>query len=572
MSVSKVIQVLFISIFYLILSACVFVWGLSYNSWELKEQLKWVSPLVLEINFFLILVGLIINLGAFRNVLGAVSRRSLVMLLTIAVGATLIAAFVAPKTHRIFYDEDIYLNIAQNIANLKKAGMCNEGGNLYGEYFCDRLEYNKEPSGWPYLASVLFRIVGTSHRACFLMNNIFWGLSVLVVFFTGFLLFRDERAGLFGSLLFGLIPEGLIWSNTTAVEPSATLLAGIALLSVVFFVKNPEGKALFLAVVLVPFACQFRPESALIVLPAAFILVSMKPKELLNQRFYAFTLVLLILLTPHLLHLYAVKGEGWGAAGGRKFALIYLNENFWVNSLFYIKNNQFPLLVTILFFVGIGLPRFSATRQSFLWKEKGFLLSWFVTFWGIFLIFYAGSYKYGADVRFSLVSYIPMAILAGFGAAELCKRIKKWSNCAWASHSLAALVLLSATSFFPYIRAETQEAWAARADHRFAQIMAKALPPDSLILTHNPNMFLLWGKNASQASIATENGGHMGELFARYKGGVYFHFNFWCNVNDPLQNLFCRKIFMRFKTTEMMAFTEGDYRYAIYKLDPKGTP
>ena len=174
---------------------------------------------------------------------------------------------------------------------------------------------------------------------------------------------------------------------------------------------------------LVSFACQFRPESALIAVPAGLILVFMIPKELLTVRFYAFILLGITLLSPHLIHLYAVKGEGWGAPGGGKFALKYFDENFRVNALFYLKNSRFPLFVTVLFFVGLGLPilrvatqgkKMKTTVESFLWREKGVLLSWFLMFWGIFLVFYAGSYNYGADVRFSLLSYIPMAVLAGF--------------------------------------------------------------------------------------------------------------------------------------------------------------
>ncbi len=48
---------------------------------------------------------------------------------------------------------------------------------------------------------------------------------------------------------------------------------------------------------------------------------------------------------------------------------------------------------------------------------------WFVLFWGIFLFFYAGSYRYGADVRFALLSFMPLAVLAGIGGEAL--RIEK---------------------------------------------------------------------------------------------------------------------------------------------------
>ncbi len=530
-------KIILIGLLYLVLSAAGAAWGFYYDNWQLKEQLKWVSPLILEINFFLILTGIILNFRLFKDVFRHVTKRAWVLLLLIALGGTLIAMFVAPRVHRIFYDEDIYLNVGQNMANLKIAGMCNEGGDLYGEYFCNRLEYNKDPNGWPYLVSLIFRIAGVSHVAAFIMNNIIWGLSILVVFCSGFLLFKDEAAGLFGALLFSLIPEGLRWSNTTAAEPSAALFAGLALLSVIYFARNPGKKTLFLAAVLLPFAFQFRAESILILLPAGLTVVLLSPRELGKKRSYLFLLLLMTLALPHLIQVYAVKGEGWGAPGGVKFALTYLKQNFPVNAMFYLKNHRFPLLVALLFFLGLGMPKLVIkekagsikTRfESFLWREKGIVVIWFLAFWGIFLFFYAGSYNFGADVRFSLMSYIPIGVLAGFGVGSLSRWVKERFKQKWITPALTVLLVLCSISFFPYIRAETQEAWGARADHRYAEIMAQSLPPNSLILTHNPNMFLLLGKNAAQASIAAGDSERMNHFFDRYKGGVYFHYNFWC--------------------------------------------
>jgi len=578
MSNIKVQKIILIGLLYLVVSAVGVAWGLYYDNWQLKEQLKWVAPLILEINFFLILIGIILSFRLFKDVFRRVARRTWIFLLLIALGGTLIAMFVAPRVHRIFYDEDIYLNVGQNMANLKVAGMCNEGGDHYGEYFCNQLEYNKDPNGWPYLLSLIFRIAGVSHVGAFIMNNIIWGLSILVVFFSGFLLFKDQVTGLFGALLFSLIPEGLRWSNTTAVEPSAALFAGLALLSVIFFARNPGKKTLFLAAALLSFAFQFRSESILILLPAGLTVVFLAPRELAKERSYLFLLFLLALGLPHLIQIYAVRGEGWGAPGGVKFALTYLKQNFPVNAIFYLKNHRFPLLFTLVFFLGLWMPNLVIkekagsikTRfESFLWREKGIVLVWFLVFWGIFLFFYAGSYNFGADVRFSLMSYIPFGILAGFGVGGLNRWLKEKFKQQWITPALTALLLLCSISFFPYIRAETQEAWGARADHQYAEIMAQSLPPNSLVLTHNPNMFLLLGKDAAQASIAAGDSGRMNYFFNRYKGGVYFHYNFWCNVNDPLQQSFCKNILKRFRAEKTLSFEEQDYKYVLYRLKRK---
>jgi hypothetical protein len=571
-------KIIFIGVLYLIFASAAILWGTSYDSGQLREHLKWASPLAMEINFFLILAGIVVNLSNFKTALRSITRKTLILALITALAAILITMFIAPRIHRIFYDEDIYLNVGQNIADLKKAGMCNEGRHRYGEYSCNRMEYNKDPNAWPYLASLVFRIIGPSHLAGFLLNNLIWGLSVLTVFFIGFFLFKDEKAGLFGALMFALIPEGLRWSNTAAVEPSSALFTGLAVLAVIFFARYPGNRSLFLASVMIPLSFQFRAESGMVLLPAGLVLLLITPKELAKERTYALLLLCLILALPHFIQLYAVKGEGWGAPDGVKFATKYFKENFRVNGLFYLKNKRFPVLFTLFFFIGLGMPLLTARKNgeslktkivSFFGKEKLVLLSWFLAFWGIFLVFYAGSYNYGADVRFSLLSYIPLSVLAGFGAAALSKWAAERFSLEWTAPVLSLLIGMWAVSFFPYVSAETQEAWAARADHHYAQIMAETLPPDSLVLTHNPNMFLLWGQSAAQASIATYDIGYLRNLYSQYEGGIYFHYNFWCNVSNPTQQSFCNNILNRFKTTEILAFQEQNYRYRLYKIELK---
>jgi len=568
----NVVNVLGIAALYGIVLAGIAAWGAACDNWHLRTQLKWVAPLVLEINFFLILIGVVINSGGFKTEIQAISQKTRILALVLALTGVFFAIFVAPRTHRIFYDEDIYLNIGQNIAQLKRAGMCNEGEFVYGEYRCHRLEYNKEPNGWPFLISIFFRLGGTSHNAAFLLNNLFWGASVMTVFLMGWLLFRNETAALFGALMFTFIPEGLRWANTVSVEPASALFAGLALLAMLFYIRHTGTKPLFLACTVLAFALQFRPESGLIFLPAAIALISMAKNELRQPKTYLFILLLLILIAPHLIHLHAVKAESWGAPDGAKFAWKHFQNNFSVNSLFYLKNSRFAAIVTLLFFTGLGMPLLTnragvpaPAKIRFYWKAKAILLAWFLSFWGIFLPFYAGSYNFGADVRFSLLSYMPLAITAGFGAAAAIHLGRLKLNWDWLSYGMLLLILLQSLSFFPYIRAVSQEAWAARYDHYYAQRMVSELPPDSLVLTHNPNMFLIWGQNAAQASLATDKE-QIKHFSRKFKGGLFFHYNFWCNVQDPLQQSFCQNILDSYRTRIVVSFHEKNYKYALYQI------
>jgi len=579
------------------LGGCIilYAWTSRNNPYALREHLKLMAPLALELCCLLIivaggvtLIGLIRS-GHIHSLWSDVTRTAWLWLGAIILMGTMIVVFVVPREHRIFYDEDIYQNIAQNIAYTKgagsfegepwgqafanfwkrfigSAGMCNEGRQEYGEYQCIRLEYNKQPNAWPHLLSVVFRLSGVSELSGFLTNNAVYALTILTVFLLGYLLFEDMAAGLFAALIFALTPEAMIWSNTVAVEPSAALFAGLTVLCLLLFLKTRLRAALFLSAAVAAYAIQFRPESAMILIVAGLLLLCRGRNELQQSRFYLAAAIFFIILIPHIVHLYAVKDLGWGGSGP-KFSFDHFMSNVSVNTLFYVRNTRFPALVTVFFLLGMVLNGGGGLAQML--KAKAALLVWFLLFWGIFIFFYAGSYNYGADVRFSLLSYITLALLAGQGASGLTNLLRRRFSHASSAYMVAAVLIMSFLSFLPMLRAITQEAWAARADHRFAREMADALPLESVVLTHNPNMFLLWGKNAAQASLATEQKSYFSRFFGRYKGGIFFHYNFWCNVNDPLQNSFCTNILNWYECTPMKSYQERDYRFVLYRVARK---
>jgi len=585
MKKKNIIKIVGISFLYALGVATALIWIGHYNSGQLKNQLTWVIPRVLEINFCLIILAIILNLRLVKKAFSPVSKRAWILLLTIMILGTAVTAFEAPRIHRIFYDEDIYLNIGQNIACEKRAGMCNNGETLYGVYSCHQLQYAKEPYAWPYLVSVLYQVAGISHMGVHILNNVLWALSIAVVFVLAFLFFRDEKAGLYAALLLAILPEGIRWSNTTAAETSAALFGGLALLSLVWFIRNADTRTLFLAVTTLAFAFQFRPESVLIMVPAGLALLVMMPKECMRQRFYVFLLVLLVLSLPHIVHLYCVRSENWGAPlNSSKLALAYFYKNIAVNGPFYYINQRFPLIVTLLAIVGMVMPLSRAQGSSssmpgslsrgvvwgsFAGREKMIIVSWFLAFWGIFLFFYAGSYNYGADVRFSLLSHMPLALMGGYGAAQLCRWIHGMCKTKHAEVALSIVIVISFLSFMPYIRAATQEAWSSRFDHRFAKKIADSIPDHSMIFTHNPNMFLLWGKNAAQASIAMSGDSNLRNFFRRYTGGVYFHYNYWCTVNSYAQPALCNNILKKFHTEKIMWESERGKQFALYRLHMK---
>jgi hypothetical protein len=237
-----------------------------------------------------------------------------------------------------------------------------------------------------------------------------------------------------------------------------------------------------------------------------------------------------------------------------------------VNGWIYLWAARFPPWLSVG--AAIGLAAGAA-----LWRARAAAAVYFAIFWGVFLVFYAGSYNYGADVRYSLMTYPPLMLLAGLGLSRLVALpVVDWRDRRGRRRPalLAAVAVVALAWAFtwqiPYVRATTEEAWGARSDVEFAREVAASLPPTALILTQDPNMFLLWGRSAAQLAMAAGDPAFLPHATQRHGGEVYVHWGFWCNVSDPRQQQLCRDALARAPSALVRERTVRDYRYAFYKF------
>ena len=542
-----------------------------FSKAELENILKKWVPGNLKLNFFLIMAGIIICHQDILTTFKKFKNKKGVYLLLLFIFAFSVTFFVTPRTHRIFYDEDIYANTGQNIALTNQTGYCSYGTFEYDEYYPHWITYNKEPSGWPYLISLVFKIFGTNEFYAFVLNNFIFSASVLLVFFITQNLTGNDVAAFLSGLAYAVIPHNLTWSNTTAAEPSTAFFSGLTVLLLIIFFKTGKNRHLLLLALIIPFACQMRPESILLVPLSFTAFIIFSPKTLADRRLWTFAVFIAALIIPNLLHIYAVSGHSWGAEGA-KFSIKFFETNIGVNGIYYLDNQAFPVLLTAFAVVGLLW-----SRPLIKWRLM--IFCWFLLFWGIFLFFYAGSYQYGADVRFSLLSFMPLTVLAGMGACLIIDKLeaampgngtKATINQHLATGLIALIMLFSFVQFLPLIRQVGQEAWGSRYDHQFAKEFIEKIPRRSIVLTHNPTMFLLWGQNAIQTYAGTNHPEIVQKLMEKYFGHVYFHHNYWCNTKTERNQRLCRSIKERYLLEEIAVASEQDYVYSLYKMSFKG--
>jgi len=381
---------------------------------EIPDLLVQWTPWNLRVNLILLLAGVLWCGRDLARGLKPLCGRKGALLAALLAAAFLLVFLAAPRTGRIFYDEQIYTNIGQNIAVADRAGFSNYATFENGEYAPRWIEYAKQPHGWPFLISLAFQVFGVAETPAYVLNNLLYCGSVLLVFFTAWRLTGRFFAGFSAALVLALIPHNILWSNTRTVEPSTAFVTCLAVFLTLLYTQTQRPRHLFLRAATRPLACQMRTESVLVGVWVLAALLAASPRALRRREFWAAGLSPAFFLIPHLLHLHAFRDHPWGAQGPR-FSAAYLPDNLSMNGLYFLSNRDFPVLFTLLFLAGLFARRCPA-------RWRALILFWFLLFWGIFLFYYAGGYRYGADVRYALVAFPPFAVLAGLGADAIRER------------------------------------------------------------------------------------------------------------------------------------------------------
>jgi 4-amino-4-deoxy-L-arabinose transferase-like glycosyltransferase len=553
-------------LFVYLLTAGIIIYTIDYYpKGSIEIWLIKAVPWALLTNMVLILIGIILCrqeiAGFFSKLFGPALKKinyQGVLLVLIIIFSFVMASFVAPRTHRIYFDEDIYANVGQNIALSNQAAICNYGEFVHGEYKPNWLSYNKEPNGWPYLISLAFQIFGANELYVFLLNNLILAAGVGLVF-----IITSEITGAFfpsimAAFIFSLIPHNLIWANTAAAEPAAAFFTLASLLCLIIYLKTNQWRHLYLLAAILPFSSQMRLESILII-PLSFLaLILVRPENILRRQLWGAGIITAIFLAPLMLHLYAESGQSWGAEGAM-FSLDFFRNNIMVNGLYYLNNEAFPALVTIFAVLGLFFAKYSG-------KWKIIIFVWFLAFWGIFLFFYAGSYRYGADVRFAVVSFAPLTILAALGMDWIKNKLQPLCSGTNATIIIVLILLVAWIKFLPLIRLVGQEAWAARRDHALTREFIKKIPDRSVVISHIPTMLLLWGQDAVSVHGSLNDEGFMRHLISKFDGGVYFHHNYWCDTSSDANTKVCREVRKKYDLEEIVSDSSTGRLFGLYRI------
>ena len=512
-------------------------------------------------------IAMIAGLGVITPALvGILGRRRCLTALALAITGYL-ACGLAPGTTRIFFDEHIYAQIGQTIAHTGRAESANYARVEYGQFEMYSAVVNKQPNGLPYLLSWVYRIAGVSDHSAHFLNRALVGLAAAALYL-GLALVPwtlPAGAGLAAALLFIYTPLVMWWGHTVAVEPTAAATTALAFFAVCVHARLRDretaqglpASALFLAGA-TAFAVYFRPESLLVFPLVAAVLWSTDDRFIEDISAWGALALATALAAPNLVHLWSVRTENWGASDGRRFALDFVGKNLQSNGGYFLDAKWFPVAGTVLAVAG-ALWLLGRNRTAGL-----ALGTWFVFSWGIFVLFYAGGYYYGASSRYGVVSCAPVAVFMGIGLAAIFSRLRLKPI---VFYGLAACGLVNWVAAMHYVPTLSREAVEAQADVDFVAKMAPTLPGGSIVLSPDPCIWMLQGVNASQI-FTLDNMVHtrMRELASQYPGGVYLHWSFWHNA-EPAMAKESARLIVETNATLLGRVQSHAHKDALFRLD-----
>jgi hypothetical protein len=444
--------------------------------------------------------------------------------LALGLAAFLISVAVRPNQHLLFFDEDIYIQIASNLSHAPVAQL-----TLLGSPKDIQVStYYKEPAGFPALLSLVFVFTGTHEIIAFVVARALYGLAVAAVYLLARTVTTSRRQAMVAAIAFAATPACFAFSSSAGTDLPAALFACLGIWGIV-----SDNEAL--AVGALGVAAQTRLEMILL----APLILSARG---IAAKWKAW---LALLLVPEVVHI------GWVLSIAPKLAAAehvssafsagYIFKNVRENVSYLFDPRVFPMAVILLSIVG-GIY----ARPS----QKGRLLiaAWFFFLFMVYELFYAGSFN--LNPRYSIQLTIPLILLA---TSLTTNRL-----------ALAAIVF---SAILPAIRPWQLPTYvqALASDHKTAVDFAGNVGAKDLVISSEPEIFLNQGKNAMNAVFASEHVDRIQEAIGKF-GRVYYYGGIRTDEAGTEQWEADRKVKSAFELHLIESQQFAGLRIAVYQL------
>ena len=381
-------------------------------------------------------------------------RRKLEWLALAPAAAGLLASFIfLSPVHRLFYDEDAYISIAQNLTRAPIAKITLLGG----PYDTQVSTYHKEPPGWPVLLSLIFMVTGRSESVAFIVARLFFAFTIAVVYQLARQIF-NKRQALVAAVLFGAAPACFWFSPSSGTDIPAALAAALGMWGIL------AGNGM-LAAAGFALAAQIRLE-LIILVPIVWLSTKV------SSRWKWIAAALVIVEVVHIGWVLSIAPALAAAEKVRSaFGFEFVPGNLRTNLAYLFNPLVFPAGITVLAVAKTALSLREKTNPEGRRLAEGEMQ--ILMLFGVYMFFYAGSFD--TNPRYTIQLLIPLALLA----VSMSRR------------PVIAVALL-ASMVLPYAHRPDLPTYvqALAADHRPSTGFADRFGPNDLIVSTEAEMFL----------------------------------------------------------------------------------
>jgi hypothetical protein len=420
-----------------------------------------------------------------------------------ATAGLLASALLLAPIHRLFFDEDIYINVASNLTRAP----VNQVTVMGGPHDIQVSTYPKEPAGWPVLLSLAFLAGGPREAVAFWFARFLFALAIAAVYHLAHALLPDRKQALTAAIVFGATPICFWYSVSAGTDTAATLMSVAGMWGLATG-NGPLAAAGF------AFAAQTRMELLLLV-PLVWI------SPTISTKWKMATIGLALFEIGHVAWVMSVapvleRAEEVQSA----FGLGHVLGNLLDNVKYLFDPFSFPLMVSVFATLSMvnlwrpspGVP--GARRSLSRLRPIGLALRvpggealavWVVALFVVYLVFYAGSFDMNA--RYAIQIVAPLTILA----TSFVKRT------VWMVALLVSLAIPATRTygFTPYLQA-------LETDHQLCLLFASRVPADGLVVSGLQEIFVDNGRRSLNAAFAQMNENSLDDEL-RARGKAWYH-------------------------------------------------
>jgi len=415
------------------------------------EWLEYLQPTLLKyhltvfavsVNFFLLIFFVIYNRRYILEVIKKISRTEWFFLSLIFLVGLILRISLPYKQHILISDETFYINAAINMFDF------------------DFLWSYGKSIGWPFILFLVFGFLGASSHLMIFTSILFAALTIFPLFFLVNILFKDKHLAFLSSGLFALLPFHILWSATGETDVSSLFFAVLAMCFSAIYLHNQRLSLLWLSVVALAFAVQFRPENLGLIL-VFVVLVTVYGnkhrysffKNLIVPGFLYFVLTIFNLITIKIYYHNFVKEVGFPK---REWGVIDTVGDFFIYNANLFNGMVIPVLWSI--FLVIGCYYFYKKNVKLFFV----LFVWFFYMIGFYFVFwmnapdvFAKTYPQYVVVRGFYNAYPCLVIFVSGGFLFLVRYISKFvgeTKKIFLIGALGNFLLLSLFPMYFYLR------------------------------------------------------------------------------------------------------------------------